>query len=204
MKRPSRFAENVTACRRALQSNTIFELIESVARQSSMSKGAIDENCDEIMIVFFYVFWCFSSKLTNVRFFFTDHQVTTLKRSETLAMPAFISSCGGLLGLFLGISVLSVIELIYYATLRLFWSVRKQKSQNIVVPFRHKAIKSIPISINPTNKRDKNVKHWTKHYQRSNVAINIQKKIMKCFFFWDNDEEKVVAYLLRSKWKFPL
>ena len=30
--------------------------------------------------------------------------------------------CGGLLGLFLGATVLSIIEIVYYSSLRLFWN----------------------------------------------------------------------------------
>lgn len=32
--------------------------------------------------------------------------------------------CGGLLGLFLGVSVLSLFEIIFHATLRLFWRIK--------------------------------------------------------------------------------
>lgn len=43
-------------------------------------------------------------------------------------MSEFISSCGGLLGLFMGISVLSIIELFYFFTLRLCCKWRKKKA----------------------------------------------------------------------------
>ena len=42
----------------------------------------------------------------------------------------FLASCGGFLGLFLGMSALSIIELLYYSTLRLFWTFRRIKSES--------------------------------------------------------------------------
>lgn len=43
-------------------------------------------------------------------------------------MPDFVSSCGGLLGLFMGVSVLSVVELIYFFTLRLCCKIRQRET----------------------------------------------------------------------------
>ena len=42
-------------------------------------------------------------------------------------MSEFISNCGGLLGLFMGISVLSIVEMVYYFTFRLFFDLRRQE-----------------------------------------------------------------------------
>lgn len=72
------------------------------------------------------------SKLTVV---FRDHQVETLKRMESATLTEFLATCGGLMGLFLGVSVLSVIEFIYYFTLRLYCN-HRSKSQNIVAPVK--------------------------------------------------------------------
>ena len=57
-----------------------------------------------------------SSKLS---IFFKEPRLITTERSEIYGWLGFIASCGGLLGLFMGVSLLSVIELIYYFTLRL-------------------------------------------------------------------------------------
>jgi amiloride-sensitive sodium channel len=43
-----------------------------------------------------------------------------LERSEVFGIVDFIGNCGGLLGLFMGVSVLSIIEFIYYFTIRFF------------------------------------------------------------------------------------
>lgn len=60
----------------------------------------------------------------------------TLKRSATYTYTDFLASCGGLLGLFLGVSVLSIIEFFYYSTLRPFCTLRQGKSDNAVTPFK--------------------------------------------------------------------
>lgn len=58
-----------------------------------------------------------------------------MNRKESFTYTEFFAVCGGLLGLFLGGSVLSIIELIYFFTLRLFFNVRKSKSfRNTVSP----------------------------------------------------------------------
>lgn len=82
----------------------------------------------------------FSISLSLVRIFFGEHFVVTLKRSEVHTYESFLSVCGGLLGLFLGVSLLSVIEFIYYATLRLFWSIR---AKNSVTVFKRSVINNI-------------------------------------------------------------
>lgn len=69
-----------------------------------------------------------------VTIFFRNHHVETYKRVEVYTYTNFLAICGGLLGLFLGVSALSIIEFIYYSTLRLFWAHRKWKSQNAVKP----------------------------------------------------------------------
>lgn len=83
------------------------------------------------------------SKLTVV---FQDHQVETLKRVESATFTDFLGVCGGLLGLFLGVSVLSAIEFIYYFTLRLYCN-HRSKSQNIVTPMPRRDNNSIFINV---------------------------------------------------------
>lgn len=41
-------------------------------------------------------------------------------RSELHSLSEFFSNCGGSLGLFLGVSIFSIIELIYFCTVRLY------------------------------------------------------------------------------------
>lgn len=74
------------------------------------------------------------SKLTVV---FRDLHVNTLRRIEMQTFTDFLAICGGLMGLFLGVSVLSIIEFIYYFTLRLYWTYRS-RSQNTVTPIQQR------------------------------------------------------------------
>lgn len=61
--------------------------------------------------------------------FFKEHQFITSKRSELYGKTDFLANCGGLLGLFMGVSVLSIVEVIYYFTLRLGCTLRIRKSR---------------------------------------------------------------------------
>lgn len=56
-----------------------------------------------------------------------------MQRRETYTIANILAIVGGLLGLFLGISLLSVIEFIYFITLRLFWRVWRSKNENAVI-----------------------------------------------------------------------
>lgn len=61
--------------------------------------------------------------------FFESDYIQTKIGVETCTIGEFLGICGGLLGLFLGVSALSVIELVYYTTLRLFWSIRHSRAE---------------------------------------------------------------------------
>lgn len=44
-----------------------------------------------------------------------------------VTLTDFVSSCGGLLGLFMGVSILSIVEFVYYFSMRLFCSIQSNK-----------------------------------------------------------------------------
>lgn len=81
---------------------------------------------------------------SSVTIFFRDQEVVTIQRMALYTYTDFLAVCGGLLGLFLGASVLSIIEFIYYSTLRLYWTLRRLKSNNAVVPIKRNFISNIP------------------------------------------------------------
>lgn len=58
---------------------------------------------------------------------FKDQQYFASHRSELYGTMDFIASCGGILSLFMGISLLSFVEIIYFATLRLSCKLHKRK-----------------------------------------------------------------------------
>lgn len=53
-----------------------------------------------------------------------------MKRSELHSTSDFVAECGGLFGLFIGASLLSFIEIIYFFTLHSFYSLRKNDQSN--------------------------------------------------------------------------
>lgn len=61
--------------------------------------------------------------------FFKDKQFITSKRSELYGPTDFIANCGGLLGLFMGVSLLSVVEIVYHFTLRVCCNLRKRATR---------------------------------------------------------------------------
>lgn len=62
---------------------------------------------------------------------FKEQKFISIIRSETSTISEFISNCGGLLGLFMGASFLSIVELVYYPTLRLYLKLRRQTNQSV-------------------------------------------------------------------------
>ncbi|KAF5296272.1 hypothetical protein FQR65_LT10267 [Abscondita terminalis] len=60
----------------------------------------------------------FTENMAVLHFYFTDSQFTRNTKSELYGFSEFLSNTGGLLGLFLGFSALSVVEIFYYLTLK--------------------------------------------------------------------------------------
>lgn len=59
---------------------------------------------------------------------FENDQYFGMKRSESYGKIDFLAGVGGIVGLFMGISFLSIIEVLYYPTLRAFCNVRHGRS----------------------------------------------------------------------------
>lgn len=84
-----------------------------------------------------FISWLFRFFLTRLNIFYQNHEISAFQRKEQYTYIDFLSICGGLLGLSLGISVLSILECIYFFTLHLFWSIRKWKTENAIIPLHH-------------------------------------------------------------------
>lgn len=52
--------------------------------------------------------------MTRLRFLFKGTEFITSERNELYGMVDFVANCGGLLGLFIGLSFMSVIEVGYF------------------------------------------------------------------------------------------
>ncbi|KXJ72524.1 hypothetical protein RP20_CCG017786 [Aedes albopictus] len=59
-----------------------------------------------------------SRQISKLAIYFKEVQFITSKRSELFGMTDFIANCGGILGLCLGVSLFSIIELLYYCLAR--------------------------------------------------------------------------------------
>ncbi|XP_055320058.1 pickpocket protein 28-like [Sitodiplosis mosellana] len=66
-------------------------------------------------------------RYTRVFISFKDEQFFSSRRAEVYTTIDFIANCGGILGLFMGISILSIVEIVYFSTLRLGCSLRKRR-----------------------------------------------------------------------------
>lgn len=58
---------------------------------------------------------------------FKDEQFFASRRAEMYSWVDFIASAGGILGLFMGFSILSIVEIVYFSTLRIGCSLRKRR-----------------------------------------------------------------------------
>ena len=83
-------------------------------------------DCNKIKYEYFYYFDKIlaenetSQNQAIATIHFGDDEFLAYKRYETYGRVGLLSNIGGLLGLFLGISFLSIIETIYFFTLRFF------------------------------------------------------------------------------------
>lgn len=81
-------------------------------------------------------FHSFRTKPSRLLISFGSHKVPTLKRKALYSEIEFMAVCGGLLGLFLGLSTFSVLQFIYRFTFRSFCALRQLKSKHAVTPFQ--------------------------------------------------------------------
>lgn len=63
--------------------------------------------------------------LSKLAIYFKSNQFLSSERNELYGTVDFLSSVGGLLGLFIGISITSFIEVLYFCTLRLYCNCKK-------------------------------------------------------------------------------
>lgn len=103
-------------------------------------------------------------------------------RSEMYTTAIFIANCGGLLGLFLGISMLSIIEFIYFSTLRLYLSLRRWKSEHKVVPFERKYNNNIFIDMPNENHRSIDNSDVNKAIPMRTLLVHPKWRFLLCWF----------------------
>lgn len=89
----------------------------------------------------------FSMRPSVVTIYFRVYEVDTWMRSEMYTTANFLALCGGILGLFLGVSVLSIIEFFYFSTLRLYLTLRQWKDDHNVLIFKRNTVNYAPYNI---------------------------------------------------------
>jgi acid-sensing ion channel, other len=85
-----------------------------------------------------------NSRSTNLRIAFKDSEFVAIRRMELHGPIDFLADCGGLLGLFMGISFISILELAYFCTIRLLSNLQEQRQH-----CEEKAVKVVPKTIKP-------------------------------------------------------
>ncbi|XP_053686080.1 pickpocket protein 28-like [Sabethes cyaneus] len=67
------------------------------------------------------------TQLSHLQVFLKDSQFIPIRRNELFGLTDFLANCGGLLGLFMGVSILSFVEIFYYCVIKpaLLWSTVK-------------------------------------------------------------------------------
>jgi Amiloride-sensitive sodium channel len=63
-----------------------------------------------------------------VDIYFKENEFITSQRSELYGVTGFLAKCGGLMGLCLGVSVISIFELLYFCTIRVCFKAQKKSS----------------------------------------------------------------------------
>lgn len=89
----------------------------------------------------------FSFDTGLIEIFYKDLEIEAIKRYERYTFSDFMAICGGSLGLFMGISMLSIVELIYFCTLRWFCRIRRSAIVRDSVSNRSKWMNFIVVKI---------------------------------------------------------
>ncbi|KAJ8923405.1 hypothetical protein NQ315_001963 [Exocentrus adspersus] len=63
-------------------------------------------------------------QFTRLNLFFKQQQFINSERNELFGQTDFLANCGGILGLFTGFSFLSIVEIVYFLSLRLMCNVK--------------------------------------------------------------------------------
>ncbi|GLV39865.1 pickpocket 26 [Carabus blaptoides fortunei] len=72
-------------------------------------------------------------EVTQLDIFYKDTHFLSRHRSELFSQTDFLADCGGLLGLFMGISLSSLMEIVYYFTIRIWCRLKKKETKIINV-----------------------------------------------------------------------
>lgn len=80
----------------------------------------------DLRLLYAHICSAIGSRLTV---YFKEHQFTAIKRTILFGVSTLISNCGGIFGLFMGISSLSFIELVYFFSMRICGSCSQRRKR---------------------------------------------------------------------------
>lgn len=106
----------------------ILEILRRITELGKFKMEIADWRSQWFGMFLIFLFKYRFQTLSKVVISFKERSFIAIIRSETSTMSAFISNCGGLFGLFMGASVLSIVELVYYFTLRLYLKLWRQEA----------------------------------------------------------------------------
>ncbi|KAI8421500.1 hypothetical protein MSG28_009550 [Choristoneura fumiferana] len=94
-------------CKLECLSNYTLQLLQYDEREGDYNRGG-QCRCYPL---------CLNIQFTRIEMFYKTPKIVPMRRSELFGMTDFFANCGGLLGLFLGFSFLSILEIVYFCTL---------------------------------------------------------------------------------------
>ncbi|KAG7308210.1 hypothetical protein JYU34_006880 [Plutella xylostella] len=68
-----------------------------------------------------------SLEFSAIEVYYKQERFPSIRRSELFGVTDVVANCGGLLGLFLGFSFLSIVEIVYFTTLRICCKLRRER-----------------------------------------------------------------------------
>lgn len=71
-----------------------------------------------------------SSELSSLAVYYKEAQFISIKRNQLFGLNDFIANCGGILGLFMGVSLLSIVEMLYFLTMKPLINYCMRRSRN--------------------------------------------------------------------------
>ena len=119
-------------------------------KRSNIRKSIVDPSkIKDLTLLNYYknhkTYNAFEKDIAIVNFYFDQSNIVQFKRSLRMTMTDYISQMGGLLGLGIGFSFVSAVEIIYWLTIRLF---RNMNESNKVNSKKDRPLKEVYSSVN--------------------------------------------------------
>jgi Amiloride-sensitive sodium channel len=73
----------------------------------------------------------FSVVYSKLTIYFKKNHFMTSERTKLYGTAEFLANCGGLLGVFLGVSIMSLLEIAHFCTIRFYFN-RKREAKNLI------------------------------------------------------------------------